>query len=509
MKHLKLLLVEDSEEDAALLLLRLRQSGYKVLCDRVETAPAMKAALQRQSWDLVISDYVMPQFSGLAALKVLQEHGADIPFIIVSGLIGEDTAVEAMKAGAHDYLMKDNLARLIPAVERELAEAKIRQQRREADEQLRQEHTFRKTIEASIPSGISVIDLDRRQTYVNPGFCSMVGWSEKDLVGAEPPFNYWPPEDTSALLKLLDEITAGKSTKGASEVRLLRRSGERFPVLMQFKPLTDSRGNVTGWLESVTDITELKRAEEALRHAYDQLEVRVQERTADLASALNQLQNAIQDRKRLEQELLDITERERRRIGVELHDDLGQQLTGIAFMIKSLELNLKKKKIKEAESAGQIHSRFTQAMNHAKDVARHLTSLNPHETNLGTALKAVTAQVRSLFNIACSFRSTGEIPRQPENTVEQLYKITQEAVTNAIRHGKARKVEVRLAQTDGKLLLSIRNTGRPFPSLKDQRPGVGIRIMNYRANLIGATLDVKPSRGGGTVVVCSLPLKKD
>jgi signal transduction histidine kinase len=221
------------------------------------------------------------------------------------------------------------------------------------------------------------------------------------------------------------------------------------------------------------------------------------------------LQNAVQARKRLEQELLDITERERRRIGVELHDDLGQQLTGIAFMLKSLELNLKKKKIKEADSAAQIHSRFTHAMNHAKDVARHLTSLNVHEQNLRAALKSMAAQVRDMFNISCTFRCMGDIPPQPENTVQQLYKITQEAVTNAIRHGKAKRVQVKLGRMNDKLVLSIRNTGRPFPSLKDQRPGVGLRIMHYRANLIGASLEVKPSPGGGAVVVCLVPVKKD
>ena len=143
MRNLNLLLVEDSEDDADLMLLELRRGGYhfgeknaNVL--RVDNAEDMKAALDRRKWDLIISDYVMPQFSGPAAMKLLHESGYDIPIIIVSGHIGEDIAVSAMKSGANDYVMKDRLARLVPAVERELREADVRRARRAADEALRQ-----------------------------------------------------------------------------------------------------------------------------------------------------------------------------------------------------------------------------------------------------------------------------------------------------------------------------------------------------------------------------------
>ena len=505
MKALRLLLVEDSEDDAALLLLRLRQGGYKVHSQRVDTAEHLRAALKREPWDIVISDYVMPLFSGLEALAVVREQNLDLPFIIVSGHIGEDTAVAAMKAGAHDYLMKDNLTRLIPAVERELSEAQIRHDRHAAEEKLRHEHSFRQTLESSIPSGIAVIDLAGRQTYVNPSFCAMVGWTESDLVGAKPPFVYWPPEEAKNIQESLRQIMSNAAASTGFELTFRRRNGERFHVLLQAKPLFDDRGKVSGWLSSTTDITELKRAEDALRQAHDELELRVQERTADLAAAYAQLRNAIQARKRLEHELLDITERERRRIGVELHDDLGQRLTGIAFMLKSLELNLKKKKVREADSAAKIHTLFTDAMNHAKDVARHLTALNVQEQNLSSTLKQLAVQVRTMFKISCSFRSQGRIPPLPENAIQQLYKIAQEAVTNAIRHAKADKVEVRLIGKGGSVILTIRNNGLPFPSMKDQRPGVGLRIMNYRANLVGASLEVKPSKAA-TLVTCSLPL---
>jgi len=393
----------------------------------------------------------------------------------------------------------------VPAVEREIAEARVRQERWQSQEKLRVEHTFRRTIEASIPSGITVVDLERCQSYVNRSFCDMVGWSEEELVGAQPPFVYWPPEDLEIINQAFEQMMAGRVPATGLELRFRRRNEERFHVLIQVKPLHDAQGHVAGWLWSTTDITEVKRAEEALRQAHDQLELRVQQRTADLAAAYGELRNAIDARKRLEHELLDITERERRRIGVELHDDLGQRLTGIAFMLKSLELNLKKKKVKEAESAGKIHGLFTAAMNHAKDVARHLTALNVQEKSLPVALKHLAQQVRTMFKIECTFRSTGRIPSLPDNTVQQVYKIAQEAVTNAIRHAKADQVQISLSRRADIVVLSIRNNGLPFPSMKDQRPGVGLRIMHYRANLVSGELEFKPATDS-TTVTCSIPI---
>ena len=122
-KKLRVLIVEDSEEDAELVLRELRSGGYEPLSERVDTRGAMADALNKKTWDVVISDYSMPHFNGLEALKLLGSTGLDIPCIIVSGKIGEDTAVELLKAGANDYLMRGNLKRLAPAIERELIDA--------------------------------------------------------------------------------------------------------------------------------------------------------------------------------------------------------------------------------------------------------------------------------------------------------------------------------------------------------------------------------------------------
>jgi two-component system, OmpR family, sensor histidine kinase VicK len=136
-KPLRVLAVDDSEDDALLLIRELRRGGHKLDFQRVDTPQAMSLALAKDPWDLVISDYTMPGFSGLDALELLKKTAIDIPFIMVSGSIGEETAVNVMKAGAHDYLMKDNLRRLIPSVERELRDAEVRREHRRVEEENR------------------------------------------------------------------------------------------------------------------------------------------------------------------------------------------------------------------------------------------------------------------------------------------------------------------------------------------------------------------------------------
>src|SRR5580658_10177999 len=126
---LHVLLVEDSENDATLLLEELKEAGYEPMSERVQTAEELRTALSRHTWDVILSDYVLPQFSGPDALKLVREKNPDVPFVMLSGVYGEETAVEMMKAGANDYLTKKKLSRLIPAIERELEAAQSRKAR--------------------------------------------------------------------------------------------------------------------------------------------------------------------------------------------------------------------------------------------------------------------------------------------------------------------------------------------------------------------------------------------
>ena len=170
---LRVLIVEDSEDDAFFLARTLTQSGFDIDFTRVETAAEMQDALAERTWDAIISDYQLPAFNGLAALGIYKEHHLDIPFLVVSGAMGEETAVKLMKAGAHDYILKDNLARLVPAIERELQETKLRQERREALQELQRSESRYRAIGEDQTEMINRSTFDATVTFVNEAYARL------------------------------------------------------------------------------------------------------------------------------------------------------------------------------------------------------------------------------------------------------------------------------------------------------------------------------------------------
>ena len=252
---LAVLIVEDSESDAQLIVRLLKKAGYAVISEQVETAEQMRSALEKQTWDIVISDYSLPQFGGRAALELLKEKQVDIPFIVVSGVIGEENAVAMMKAGAHDYLIKGNLARLAPAVKRELEQAEIRQERKQAEQDLRaSEEKYRMLVEQA-SDAIFVANPDGQYLDVNPAGCKLSGYTREeilqlrmqDIAKASPnnPFRF-------------EELKEGKVL--ITEREMFRKDGTIIIAEISARQLPD--GNLQG---IVRDITERKRVEDQLR----------------------------------------------------------------------------------------------------------------------------------------------------------------------------------------------------------------------------------------------------
>jgi PAS domain S-box-containing protein len=271
-RRLRLLLVEDSPDDALFVLRELRRGGYAVSHERVETASDMLAALEGGEWDLVISDHAMPRFSAPAALELLRYGGwPDLPFIIVSGHIGEDAAVKVMKAGAQDYVPKDNLARLAPAVERELEDAEERRQRRHAQEALKTaEEKYRGIFENAV-EGIFQTTTEGRLLTANPMMARICGYgSPEEMVET-----VWDiGTQLYAEPSRREEFARRMSQEGRVfefEARFRRKDGSGIWISMNARAVRSSSGRVVGYEGTLEDITERKEAEVELRRSLDRL----------------------------------------------------------------------------------------------------------------------------------------------------------------------------------------------------------------------------------------------
>jgi PAS domain S-box-containing protein len=264
---LRVLQIEDSESDAALIVRALEKARYQVEWERVEDAAGMRAALAERAWDVIISDYYVPQFGAPAALGILRESGLDIPFIVVSGRMGEDTAVEMMKAGAHDYLLKDKLARLAPAVERELRDAKSRRERRRAEEALAaSEARFRALLE-SAPQGIIAVDENGHIALVNVKTEEMFGYSRDELIGR--PLEILLPERLQAahLEHQRQYFTHPRTRPMGLGLDLWGRGENGSEIPLEISLSCVEQGGTQLALALVTDITDRKKAEEHFRQA--------------------------------------------------------------------------------------------------------------------------------------------------------------------------------------------------------------------------------------------------
>ena len=270
---LRVLMVEDSATDANLVIQELRRAGRPVEFERVETAEAMRAALERGPWDVVTSDWSMPKFTAAGALAIAKQGELDLPFIIVSGTIGEESAVEAMRAGAHDYVLKDKLGRLMPAIEREVRESKERSAHRRSEKALRaSEARFHRLSESGV-IGIVIADIHGNISDANDAYLRMVGYSREELLeGAVRWSDLTPPELAHVGARSVEQLQA-TGVVAPWETETFRKDGSRVPVLvgvaMLEYPLT---------IAFIVDLSERKRAEagrrqaeEALRQSEEQL----------------------------------------------------------------------------------------------------------------------------------------------------------------------------------------------------------------------------------------------
>ena len=253
-KPLRVLMVEDSEDDARLVLRELRTAGYDLTHERVDTAAALEAALDRHPWDLVIGDYSMPHFSGTAALAMLRERGLDVPYICVSGTITEELAVAAMKAGAHDYVTKGQLKRLLPAIERELREAKARAT-------LRATEASYETLVEHAPVGIYRSSPEGRFLSVNAAVVRILGYdAAADVLGLHMARDVYA--DAAERQRLVERDSYSARQYDNVEATWKRRDGRLLTVQLSVRAVRDAAGRVEYYETFVRDVTDQRRLQQ-------------------------------------------------------------------------------------------------------------------------------------------------------------------------------------------------------------------------------------------------------
>jgi PAS domain S-box-containing protein len=262
-RPLRVLFIEDSEDDVVLILRHLRGQGIDPEYDRVESRAALEEALDAEEWDLILADYTLPRFSAPKALEVVKETGRDIPCIVVSGTIGEATAVELMRAGAHDFLLKDNLSRLVPAIDREIRDARERARRREAEESLREsEERFRQLAE-HIDEVFWISTPDKEVIeYVSPAFREIWGVPPQELYDDSRLWlEHIHPDDRVRVREALPEQVEGTYDE---EYRIDRPDGEVRWIRDRAFPIRDDEGEVHRVVGVAQDVTEREEAVRAL-----------------------------------------------------------------------------------------------------------------------------------------------------------------------------------------------------------------------------------------------------
>lgn len=268
---LRVLMVEDSEDDALLLIRTLRKNGYEPTAERVQTSEDLTLALSRQPWDIILCDFHLPGFSGIDAIAIVKKMNLDIPIIVVSGAIGEEMAMDCIHRGASDYIMKGNLTRLGLAVKRDLQEKEMRLRQKKDEESLRQSEEKYRTILESIGDGYYEVDIAGNFTFFNNALCRIWGYPREELMGMNSRA-YTDKETARKLYQAHNQVYRTGEPGRLFDYEIIQKNGNKKVIQSSFTLLKDADGKtIIGFRGIVRDITELKQMEKDRQKSLDQL----------------------------------------------------------------------------------------------------------------------------------------------------------------------------------------------------------------------------------------------
>jgi PAS domain S-box-containing protein len=389
--------------------------------------------------------------------------------------------------GAEMRLSQTISGQLSLAIERLVSERELR----EANER------FRLLVDGAREYAIFMISPDNVITHWNKGAERVFGWTAHEAIGRSGELVFTPEDRKHEVEK--KEIETALREGSASDRRWhLRRNGSRIWVDGVMHRLDDERtGALRGFAKIARDAT-------AQRLEQEELERRVKERTAELTAANQELHLEITQRSRLEQEILLISEREKRQIGEELHDSLCQELAASAFLLKSHAEKIGKKQPKIMKALVEAAQTVNANVGLARDLARGLHPVELSSSGFISALNDLAYRINQSRKIECRFVCPRVVRIRDDSIVLNLYRIAQEAVNNAVKHARPSQITISLRRTRSALALEISDDGDGV-SKKSVSKGMGLQIMQHRANVIGGRLTLESRTGGGTTVKCTLP----
>lgn len=269
-KPLRALMIDDSEDDVLLTVRELKKGGYHLIYERIETAEDMIKALREKPWDIILCDYKMPTFDAPSAIALFMETGLDIPFIVISGTIGEETAIECMRSGAHDYFMKGKLSRLCPAIARELEDTKVRIKQKQAEKKLRQSEEKYRTILEDIQEGYFEVDAAGNFTFFNNSTCHLLGYAPEELEGINYR-QYTDQDNAKKLFQVFHNVFNTELPAEGFDWQIIRKDGNKRYVEASISLQKNPQDKKNVFRGLVRDVTERKLAEIQLQQTLESL----------------------------------------------------------------------------------------------------------------------------------------------------------------------------------------------------------------------------------------------
>jgi len=481
MKKLRILILEDSAADAELAMDELQEAGIAFVSEIVERRDAFIKALEEFSPDIILSDYSLPSFDGLSALEIARAKSPDTPFIFVSGAMGEETAIEFLQKGATDYVLKNRLSRLGPAVSRALHEAEAKKERRRAEEELREASFYaRSLIEASIDPLVT-IDAGGRIADVNQATETITGFSREQLIGSSFPDYFTEPEKAQ---KAYEEVFS-KGFVRDYPLEIWHASGRTTPVHYNASLVRNEAGDVKCVFAAARDITERVSAEKRIL-------------------ANNELL------RQLTWELVMAEERERRNIAVDLHDNIGQTL---AITKMKVEFLLEQSaRCGLGDSVAEIRDMMEQSIRQTRSLMKDISPSVLYELGFAEAVEWLGEQISSQHGLRVVVKKDAKIPAIDEEVQILLFRAVRELLLNIVKHAGAKRASILLQKSGGSIKITVQDDGTGFDASAIDRAskrggGFGLLSIRERISYIGGRFEIGTGKGQGACICLSAPRK--